>query len=40
MIDPTKIRNVSDPSARLRVALSSSKGDGSAWEPGWGPMRT
>jgi hypothetical protein len=36
MIDTTKIRSVSDPSAALRVALSLSKGDGSAW--GWGPM--
>jgi len=31
------IRSVSDPSTKLRVALSLSKGDGSAW--GWGPMR-
>jgi hypothetical protein len=36
--DRLKIRSVSDPSTLLRVALSLSKGDGSAW--GWGPTRT
>jgi hypothetical protein len=37
MIQQTKdgitIRSVSDPSTWLRVALSMSKGDGSAWQP-------
>ena len=37
MIDNNKIRSVSDPSTTLRVVLSLSKGDGSAW--GWGPTR-